>query len=71
MSRKQVSKPAAPSIEDDERHTSHTDDFVSRNRDALNESIRNARDDVAAGRVSKKSIADIVAEGRSRHRRSA
>ena len=71
MSTKKVAKPSVPAVEDDERHTGEVDGFVSRNRDALNQSIREARQDVASGTVSKKSIADIVAEGRSRHGRSA
>jgi predicted RNase H-like nuclease (RuvC/YqgF family) len=71
MRTKKGSKPAVPAVEDDERHTVDVDDFVSRNRDALNQSIHEARQDVAAGKVSKKTIDDIVAEGRSRHRRSA
>jgi predicted RNase H-like nuclease (RuvC/YqgF family) len=55
------------SVEDDERHSDQVDDYISRNRDALNESIRKSRKELAEGKVSKKSISDIIAEGRRRH----
>jgi hypothetical protein len=66
-----TNKSVPISIEDDERHGDQIDAFIARNRDALNESIREARRQVAAGEVSKKSIDDIIAEGRRRHRESA
>ena len=54
------------SIEDDERHVPDVEDFIARNRDTLNASIRQSRADVAAGRISTKSVDDIIAEGRKR-----
>jgi hypothetical protein len=57
-------------IEDDERHRDQVDGYVARNRDALNESIRRARQEFAEGKISTKSFDDIIAEGRKRHTRS-
>ena len=54
-------------VEDDERHCDLVDDFVARNRDALNASIRKGRKELAAGKVSTKSIDEIIAEGRRRN----
>jgi hypothetical protein len=54
-------------VEDDERHTKELGDFIARNRKALNASITQARETTARGHVSKKSIKDIIAEGRRRH----
>ena len=42
-------------------------DFIVRNRDALNASIHKGRKELAAGKVSIKSIEEIIAEGRRRH----
>jgi len=58
---------AMPTIEDDERHRDLVDDFIARNRDALNDSIRRSRRELARGERSTKTIDDIVAEGRKRH----
>jgi hypothetical protein len=71
-SSKRLSAPAAASfpIEDDERHRDQVDGYVARNRNALNESIRRARQEFAEGKVSTKSFSDIIAEGRKRHTRS-
>ena len=57
---------AMPAIEDDERHREQVDDFVTRNRDALNDSIRRSRRELARGEPSSKTIGDIIAEGRKR-----
>jgi predicted RNase H-like nuclease (RuvC/YqgF family) len=65
-----IERPILP-IEDDERHSGHVDDYVSRNREALNASIRRSRQEVAEGKVSSKSIETIIAEGRRRHRRGS
>jgi predicted RNase H-like nuclease (RuvC/YqgF family) len=62
--------PALP-VEDDERHTHEVEEFVSRNRDALNESITRSRKEVAEGKFSTKTIDDIIVEGRKRHGRDA
>lgn len=61
------SRQSPMAVEDDERHTKEFSDFVGRNRKALNASIAKAREDAARGQVSKKSIKDIVSEGRRRH----
>jgi predicted RNase H-like nuclease (RuvC/YqgF family) len=66
-SRTAVVTRAVPAIEDDERHREAVDDFVTRNRDALNNSIRRSRQEVADGKYSRKSLGDIIAEGRKRH----
>jgi len=58
--------PALP-IEDDERHGDDVDAFIDRNREALNESIRRSRAEVAEGKASTKNIDAIIAEGRARH----
>jgi dsDNA-binding SOS-regulon protein len=51
-------------IEDDERHSDEVGEFLARNRDTLNRSIKRSRAEVAKGKVSSKSIDDIIAEGR-------
>jgi hypothetical protein len=65
-------KPAsdAVSIEDDERHIDDVGDYIRRNRDALNASIKRSRSEIAKGKPSKKSIGDIIAEGKARHRKA-
>jgi predicted RNase H-like nuclease (RuvC/YqgF family) len=65
-----IERPILP-VEDDERHSVHVDDYVSRNRDALNASIRRSRQEAAEGKVSSKSIDAIIAEGRRRHTRGS
>jgi len=42
------------------------DEFIARNREALNDSIRRGRKEVAEGNVSPRSISDIIAEGRKK-----
>lgn len=54
-------------VEDDERHLGNIADFVARNRDALNDSLRRARKEAAEGIVSGKNIDTIIAECRRRH----
>jgi dihydropteroate synthase len=63
-------KPAsdAVSIEDDERHVEDVSDYIRRNRDALNVSIKRSRAEVAKGKHSKKSVGGIIAEGKARQR---
>ncbi len=58
-------------VEDDERHTAEVDAYIRRNRKALNLSLREARKAVTKGEVSKKDLAAIVAEGRSRRDQSS
>lgn len=55
-----------PPIDDTESYD-ETDAFIVRNRDVLNASIEKSRMELAAGKVSTKSIDDIIAEGRRRH----
>jgi hypothetical protein len=50
-------------VEDDERHRDEVDAFITRNRDALNASIRLGRKQLAEGNVSSRTIDDIIAEG--------
>lgn len=67
MEKKHV-KSASPdiAIEDDERHSGDVGDYIARNRDSLNASIKRSRAEIAQGKTSTKSIDDIVAEGRAR-----
>lgn len=53
-------------IEDDERHLDSVDDYIAKNAEALNDSIRHSRMQAAEGRVSKKSMSKIIAEGKAR-----
>jgi hypothetical protein len=64
MQKKHAAKPAAPdiAIEDDERHRDDVGGYIARNREALNTSIKKSRSEIAKGKVSSKSIDDIVAE---------
>ena len=55
-------------IEADERHQEEVDGFVSRNRDALNESIRRSRKEVGEGVYSKRTIDELIADGRRRNK---
>lgn len=55
-----------PAVEDDERYRDEVDAFVARNRDALNASIRRGRKEVAEGKMSSRTIEDIIAEGRKK-----
>jgi hypothetical protein len=64
-------QPSSLAVEDDERHGDEVDAYIDRNRAALNESIRKSRKEIAVGKVSKKSIDDIVTEGRRRHSRDS
>jgi hypothetical protein len=61
--------PPVLAVEDDERHAAQVDDYIVRNRDALNASIKRSRAEVAEGKVSTKSIDDLIADGRRRHAR--
>lgn len=54
-------------IEDDERHAGDVESYIARNGDALNASIRKSRAEITKGKVSQKSINDIIAEGRKRY----
>ncbi len=55
-----------PAIDDVEGYA-EIEAYVARNRDALNASIRKGRKELAEGKISTKSIDDIIAEGRRRH----
>ncbi|SRR5258706_4745831 len=52
-------------VEDDERHAGEVHDYIARNRDALNASIRRSRGEIADGKKSSKTIETIIAERRS------
>jgi hypothetical protein len=54
-------------IEDDERYRDQVDDYVTRNRDALNASIKKSRAEIASGKASTKTVSKIIAEARRRH----
>lgn len=69
MKAKTKTKSAALPIEADERHESEVDDFIGRNRAALNKSIRQSRKELAEEVASTRTIDQIVAAGRSRHKR--
>ena len=60
-----------PAIEADELHQADVDAFISRNRDALNESIEISREEVARGIYSKRTVDDIIAAGMKRHTASS
>jgi hypothetical protein len=62
-------KSAALPIEADERHENQVDEFIARNRPALNKSIRQSRKELAEGVHSSRTFDQIVAEGRGRHKR--
>jgi len=64
MSRK---SPADLQIEDDERHGDDVADYIQRNRKALNASIKRSRRELAEGKSSKKTIGEIIAEGKTRY----
>ncbi len=68
MEKKHPVKSGGPdiAIEDDERHSGDVDGYIARNRDALNASIKKSRSEIAKGKISKKSIDDIIAEGHKR-----
>jgi predicted RNase H-like nuclease (RuvC/YqgF family) len=70
VGRGRAARPILP-IEDDERHLAQADDYVSRNRDALNASIQRSRKEISEGKVSSKSVETIIAEGRRRHTRGS
>jgi len=60
--------PPLPSEDDEDR--AEAAEYIARNRDALNASIRRSRQEVAEGKVSSKSIDQIIADGRRRHRQA-
>ncbi len=62
------SAPAPLPIEADERDRDEVDAFISRNREALNESIRLSRQEAVEKRGGARTIEDIIADGRRRHR---
>ncbi len=58
---------ASLAIESDELHQPEIDAFITRNRDVLNESIRQSLDELERGVVSQRTIQDIIADGMRRH----
>jgi len=65
--RKSNDAPATLDVGADERHQTDVDAVITRNRDALNASIRISREEVARGLLSTRAIDDIIADGRKRH----
>ncbi len=61
---------ASLAIESDELHQPEIDAFITRNRDVLNESIRQSLDELERGVVSQRTIQDIIADGMRRHGRA-
>jgi hypothetical protein len=61
---------AALPVEDDERYLAEVNDYITRNRESLNESIRRSRKELAEGKYSKQSIEEIIAKGHRRHGRN-
>jgi len=59
-------QPLLP-VEDDERHRDDADGFLVGNHDALDASIRRSRKEIAEGKISSKTIEDIITEGRRKH----
>jgi len=53
-----------PAVEADERHQAEVDAFVERNRGPLNASIRRSRAELAEGVQARRTIDDIVKDGR-------
>jgi hypothetical protein len=58
---------ASLAIESDELHQPEIDAFIARNRDVLNESIRQSLDELERGVVSQRTIQDMIADGMRRH----
>jgi hypothetical protein len=48
--------PGDLQIEDDERHSDDVADYVQRNREALNASIKKSRSEAEKGRISNKTM---------------
>ncbi len=59
---------SAPAVEAEDPHQAEVDGFIARNREPLNESIRRARQELADGVRDSRSIDEIIADGRKRHR---
>jgi flagellar biosynthesis/type III secretory pathway protein FliH len=55
-------------IESDELHQPEIDAFIARNRDALNESLQRSYEEIARGEFETRTIEQIIAEGKERHR---
>ena len=55
-----------PAVEDDEHCRDEVDGFIARNQEALNASIRRGRQEVATGKMSPRTIDDIIAESRKK-----
>jgi hypothetical protein len=63
-----TSKPVRDlGVDPDDAHASEIDGFVAQNREPLKASIRRARDDLARGQVSRRSVEDVIAAGRKRN----
>ena len=55
-----------PETEADDGYEAEFDAFIERNRDALNESLRIAYEEMENGVYSTKTIKDIISEGKAR-----
>jgi hypothetical protein len=53
--------------EPEESHQSEVDAFIARNQEALNASIRRSRGEMSRGLQSRRTIDDIIADGRKGH----
>jgi hypothetical protein len=56
-----------PAVDVDERHQDEVDAFIARNRGALNTSLRRSREEVGKGVKARRTITDIIVDGRKRH----
>ena len=54
------------SVVNNRMHRRQIDAFVARNHEALNESIAQSRAEVTQGIYSKRTVAEIIADGRKR-----
>jgi uncharacterized protein (DUF433 family) len=56
-------------LEDQERYRQRVDEYITRHRDMLNESIRKGREELAAGNLSVRSMDEVIADGRRRNQK--
>ena len=57
----------APVVEEGDLTQVEMDAFFARNRDALNESLREVRANLAKGIRAKRTIKEIIADGKKRY----
>jgi hypothetical protein len=51
----------------DERHSADVEGIIARDREALNASIRNSREEIERGVQAGRTIGNIIADGRRLH----